>query len=220
MITHHDQTADTMDRLSWERRELVRLHGLTDRWLAEELLRLARAVRRQHPREFSKPYAGHASRLVWSLIPELAARLGAARFEPGERGVDQYREIGESHILRILVGSYLQEVDPLGGQGVVSGTPARAWSLLTRPVATGNPVAIALDRLAPPNATMRDWPARCLTRIWQRVPGGEGRADWDPLLLAFGPSWAEAWDLQDAADGADGIAPARRPDGGGPYAAA
>lgn len=65
--------------------EMARLHALPDRWLGEEILKLARAVRLEFPEKLSDPHGGtYEPNLVWQVVPELAKRLGATRLLPNE----------------------------------------------------------------------------------------------------------------------------------------
>ena len=109
--------------------EAVRLHGLADRWLGEAILRLARA----------RPAAG-APELAM-LAAEVARRLGCHAPAGPASTLDptSLREAVSTALGREGAGGPLPPADPL------LADPAR-----------GNPLAIALDRVAPPDADRPD----------------------------------------------------------------
>jgi hypothetical protein len=67
-----------------ERGETARLYGLSDRWLGEAVLALARKVRAEIPKYGApNPYGSYNDHLVWQVIPELARRVGC-QTQPNE----------------------------------------------------------------------------------------------------------------------------------------
>lgn len=134
--------------------EFLRLHGLTDQWLAAALLKHARSAQADLPMltSYEKTYD---SRLIWSLIPELCRRLGTIKLQPAE--YDNEIRLLTNYKLRIRLGHTLANV------GRARST---SWRLLTREAANGNPVVSAIDRLCPGTMGDRDDPLVCrLTEV-------------------------------------------------------
>ena len=170
-----------------EAREVERLHGVGDRWLAEELLRLARRVRSRHAERLADPHAAiYENRLLWQLIPELAHRLGARSFLPNERSQQETVRLSDRD-LRCRIGYALQNAS-LPHTRLPDDDPARPTpeDLLLRIVQNGNPVAIAVDRLAPAPAKGedRDDPIARLVREISVARGHPETAAWSPALQA------------------------------------
>jgi hypothetical protein len=132
------------------RREMERLHGLEDRFLARALVALARNSRADHPAEL-RGGEGRWHRFpvffAWSLVPEIAARLGEKVFQPGERRA----QVDEAPHRQLREWAYncLERSPPLPRGRTTPTTPYTAWEALRSNPADGNPVFIALDRLAP-----------------------------------------------------------------------
>jgi len=164
-------------------REIERLFGLPDRWLAEELLRLARSCRRQYPNLLGDPCGVvYDPNFVWHLVPEVAKRLGANHLEPNE-GI-RYAGISAPE-LRQCTGIYLQNV------AIAEWDRARfeqerpnAAEILCHQVQNGNPVAFAVDRIcaAPAAGEDRDDLTARLMREISRVRGFEPTPHWSPML--------------------------------------
>ena len=167
--------------------EMARLHGLADRWLARELLRLARCIRSESPSLASPLAPTYESRLVWHVAPELARRLGEPSLLANEATRDGIRGIGGME-LRLLAASCLR-----------NGSLARAYSkackertrpcaaeLLAQGVANGNAVAIAADRVcAPaPHYDERDYMANAVREV-SRCRGLPEMSAWSPAMDAY-----------------------------------
>ncbi len=140
-------------RLQRTEMEMARLFSLPDRWLAEELLKLARNARREFPNQLGNPYAPvYDAALVWQVVPVLARRLGATRLQPNEardRGVTaktpvQLRLLASGCILNTEIGAWARGIRDLETE-----MPS-ACEILAHEVENGNPVAMAMDRLSPP----------------------------------------------------------------------
>lgn len=168
-----------VQRLEKVRSEMRRIHGLPDRWLAEELLRLARRTREEFPDKLSEPvHDTHDTSLVWEVGPEIARRLGATlRSDESRRGDVRYATGQE---LRTHAGSCLQYTSVWGWLDYKASSPSAA-ELLTHEIANGNPVAIALDRLYPVGAkdiTGVDHIARSVGEVSKRRGFGNRTAWW------------------------------------------
>lgn len=140
--------------LQQQQRELLRIFSLTDRFLAEELLRLCRSVRDMHPA--MQPHDGvYDNKLFWQVIPEAAKRLGAKKFRSNE-------------CTDYLISSL---PDPLfrkyAGHVAMQTSEAAYWSsssarlLLNEPI-NGNVLGFALDRLHAPTDLSKDPFAKCI----------------------------------------------------------
>jgi hypothetical protein len=126
-------------------RETERLCRLPDRWLAEELLRLARAARAAFPAQLGSPNAmSYAPMLVWNVIPEVARRLGATRLNQQEAARCNIHGQSDGE-LRLTVASHLANARlgslPMGANAL---SPAE---ILGHDISKGNPVAMAADRI-------------------------------------------------------------------------
>lgn len=171
-------------------REVGRLHALHDLWLARELLRLARSVRRVFPDILDDPLS-NADRpyFVWQLLPELARRLGARDLAPMEAARAALRTTDASD-LREATGMHLRA----GGLARLASEYDIRWNMdvavLSNPVRRGNPAAFAAERLAgpPPRGGMLgDWIARQV-RVLADENGHDDAAAWSPALLVRCPA--------------------------------
>jgi hypothetical protein len=164
--------------------EIARLHALPDRWLAEELLRLARGLRRDFPARLRDPHGVvYDANFVWQVVPEAAKRLGATRLLPNEAVSPSVVTLSGAEF-RALVGAYLRNVS-IGRWSEADGSDApTAGETLCHCVANGNPVAFAADRIcqAPEaGADRQDWVARHVREI-SRARGHEETPYWSPEL--------------------------------------
>ena len=174
----------TRERLARTAVEIGRLYRLPNRWLAEQLLKLTRQLRRDYPDKLGYPYAlGYDAAFAWHLVPEIAKRLGATLLLPNEA-----TEIGimtlQGQDFREYAGVFLNNIVvkhwPHTG---CSGIPSAA-ELLAHSIANGNPVAIAIDRLypAPPRGQDRhDAIARQIREV-SHYRGHAETAYWSPDL--------------------------------------
>jgi len=168
--------------LAAESQEMERLHELPDRWLGEEILRLAREIRTAVP-GLGSPLSigsGYAAFVLWHVVPELARRLGASleRHEATNPEV----KINSPERLRQMVGCVLQWVDrrylDRACKPEAELCPVR---VLFHDVANGSPIVMALDRIAPPEPDYVDFPARHVREI-SRSRGHEEVSSWHPGL--------------------------------------
>lgn len=142
-------------KLDAQRAELARLYQLPDRWLAEALLRLARKVRSGAAELFVERDRCYETALVWNVIPEIAKRLGKLNdtaFMRGERDDWELRRL-DNKALRVTVGAYIKNTSQfyLERKGSIPEDVKSAWELISHEAVNGNPIVIALDRVAPPS---------------------------------------------------------------------
>jgi len=127
-----------------ERREALRLYGLTNTWLAHALLNLAREAQKNSP-DLRPEDNTYPARLIYGVIPELARRLAPVKLTMPE--IDwEIRELSD-YELRELAGQCLLRIRDPGYPG---------WDMLTREVCNGNPVVYAADRICPGVVGNRD----------------------------------------------------------------
>ena len=145
--------------------------------MGADLLRKARSIRANMPDDICGPGAGTIeSRLIWEIIPELAHRLGTPHIVIGEassclRGLDAFD-------LRLVVTQALNGLPKAPEYDCHEN-----WSLITRDVCSGNIVAIALDRVAPPSIA-GDWISASIDRVCNDL-GIQARLAWEPQLAAL-----------------------------------
>lgn len=170
---------ETNARLAAEKAEVVRLHGLTDRWLAHALLQLTRKARAERP-ELRPIDDGYAESLVWRIAPEIARRLGASGLFQQE--LDSELKSTSLKNLRNRLASTLANTErPAHSRR----RELSAWFLVTREPCNGNPLAIAMDRLCPGSLTDRD---DRMTRAIAEVARSRGcvyDGVWTPSLMTY-----------------------------------
>jgi hypothetical protein len=180
-------THNTHARIGAIAREMERLHSLTDRWLAEELLRLARAARRECGVDVCSPHWHHTypSAFLWHVVPRVARLLGAAHFLPNEDSDPELHLLHGGPPLRHVVGLYLQHTRlPKTIVPRIDPATPDARDILGHVPANGNPVAMALDRLAtpaPPGADVNDFVARHMREV-TAARGFAPTPTWSPVL--------------------------------------
>jgi len=164
--------------------EIVRIYHLSDRWLAEELLRLARRCREEYPRRLKEVdrNASYESSLVWDVVPEVAKRLGSRSLMMVEAS-DPKIVACDTAILREYAGICIKFSNLKSWIATADRTSAA--SLLVRDFCSGNPIAIALDRLQPANEEdqAQDIIAREM-REWSRKNCVEEVCSWRPGLVS------------------------------------
>ena len=120
--------------------EIQRLYNLPDRWLASEILKLARAAQKELLADGFLPRdCVYDASFAWQVLPELAKRLGATQFNQDERLDRSICGLSDS-AFRFHAGYFILN----------SGTKAIRDSILSHEPANGNPVVFALDRIAFP----------------------------------------------------------------------
>jgi hypothetical protein len=127
--------------------EARRLHGLSDGMLAKSILLLARQLRGFHGIDKRPDKDTYVSRLLLDVVPELAFRLAAKTvFLPEER--DEVLRRASDYQLRCWVWTCIRKLDGFEG-GTKSRDIIDPWSVLTHDPGEGNPLAFAVDRIAP-----------------------------------------------------------------------
>ncbi len=166
-----------------QERELRRLHGLGDLWLAYALMRLSRQARESDPCVRADDFTYDTS-LVWYVIPELARRLGFQHVAVPE--IDWELRSLSPYDLRIRAGACIKN-------SARRGDRCSAWSLLTRSPCNGKPIGIAADRLQPGDLADREDYFAYSTHEVCRYRGVEFDGVWSPALLqaARSPGIAE-----------------------------
>lgn len=156
------------DRIS---SEIVRLYGLTDRWLGQEILQLARQGRQDRQDKLSDPgNENYDTSFVWNLAPEIARRLGAGPLQLNESRSIRLRSASDRE-LREMTGLFLSNNSldrmsrnfDMSYEDALCSRVSESLEILGREFVNGNPIAIAIDRIcepAPADNDRRDWIAR------------------------------------------------------------
>ncbi len=195
-----EKAAPLRRRIAAHAAEMERLHGLPDRWLGEAVLKLARQIRSEVPDMASQTPDRRTTNgyLLWDAIPEMARRLGCAvtlnEAGGGIRGASAWDlRLAVGHSMWGLSGGYLSEAARPEADLCPVG-------LLTREVANGSPIAILLDRVAPPAPGADDRCARHVREI-STYRGLEPREAWDPTMMTWGDDLVPEVDEPDEAPG-------------------
>lgn len=148
--------------------EIARLFCLSNRFLARALIGHARDARVWHP-DFLALGAGPGTRnvstLVWDIIPEISHRLGEGTMLSGERSL-RVRGMSNGEF-RIYAGQLIMSCANIildDWKRVRNHQAIDPLEVLTHDVANGNPVAFALDRVAPARSSDQKDPLSCYTR--------------------------------------------------------
>lgn len=185
-------------RIEHDRRESRRLYALTDTWLAHAILALARQAQGNAPEHAIENGDTYNSRLIWGIVPELARRLGPVKLTTQE--IDWEIRALNDHELRIRTGHTI---------GNIAFCVRPGWRMLTREPIHGNPLVMAVDRLAPGRLDDRDDPImRRLVEI-ARNRGAPFDGIWMPAVDDFGQKHdffgaAEHREGDEESDDADG----------------
>lgn len=168
-------------RLERTRSEVRRSYELPDRWLAREIADAARRIRASVPALAAPGWGGegYSCHVLWCVVPELARRLGEPLL-PNESN-DARLRVAEGDELRSHVGICLANVGTVGLMREVPEELQDDLHLLLHDSANGSPIAIALDRVAPPSPSSDDHIARHLREI-SRHRGHEIVSAWHPGL--------------------------------------
>lgn len=166
------------EKIDAEAREIERIYGLPDRWLAEELLRLVRAVRSRTEYASRRPDSDtYNSTLLWDVIPEVARRLGGRLGLNESADADIRRSEGEA--FRNFVSICITNVSTGYLSEASRGELLDPVSILFHSFYNGNPVAIALDRVVPPAPDSGDFLAKEMFTVSERR-GHEPAPSWRP----------------------------------------
>lgn len=134
---------EARQQMELDQREALRLYRLPDRWLARELMRMARVLRAMEPRY--GPYDNvYDASMFWHLIPEIAFRLGERQFVQDERSDPGIRKLPVTTLRSRAAISWMN----CGSMAYLKVPESR---MFFREVCNGSPIIYALDRLALPS---------------------------------------------------------------------
>lgn len=152
-------------RIERSKARVERLYGLPDRWLGREIAGIARRIRASVPELASPASEGDAytKHVLWDVVPEIARRLGEPLL-PNESSDAGLRRAGEVE-LRRDVSTCLYNISSVRLMRVVPEALQDDLHMLLLDAANGNPVTVALDRLAPPGPESDDRIARHLREV-------------------------------------------------------
>jgi hypothetical protein len=174
-----DRKVDSEDHLVTE--AVDRLFHLSDRFLARTIIgtaRSARSVRQDGLAHHSvSRELRHAAALVWDIAPEIARRLGESDIRAGE--IRQQVKRATDADLRFWTWTCLQKTAS-SFVASANGDRHEAWKLLLHDPSEGNPLFIALDRLAPPENAHDDMCARYIAARDRGRGWDTGRTMWTP----------------------------------------
>ncbi len=130
---------------------IAELYRFDDLALGQELLKLASEARTLYPERLAKGDQGHGTyttSLFWDVVPEIAKRLGVTVL--GQTIREDVRNASD-HELRNWVGQCIANAgwSPITGNHNIKDQPLCPWELLTHEACNGNPLAFAIDRIAP-----------------------------------------------------------------------
>lgn len=167
----------------WVDEEVTRLFHLSDRFLGRAIIGTARTARSFREDGFAHHAVPlqlrHAAALVWDIGPEIARRLGETDIRPGEIRT-QVRAASDGD-LRHWTWRCLQRTATIFiAPDSDHGGSFDAWKLLLNDPSNGNPLFVALDRLAPPENTQDDICARYIAARDRSRGWGNGRTMWAP----------------------------------------
>lgn len=173
------KSPDQVRRVEAQSAEMRRIHALPDRWLAAELLRLARRIRSATTYAARAEHDTYNSSMLWDVIPELARRLGA-EIQPNESLDARLRRLNGDE-LRMFVGicnanvarGYMKEAN--------DDSDLNELDILFHETANGNPIIMALDRIAPPTPDSTD-PAATHLRHVSSIRGHAETPTWHPRI--------------------------------------
>lgn len=152
-------------RLERSKVRVERLYVLPDRWLGREIAGIARRIRASVP-EFASPASegdGYTKHMLWDVVPELARRLGEPLL-PNESSDAGLRRAGEAE-LRRDVSTCLCNLSSVRLMRIVPEDLQDDLHMILLDAANGNPVAVALDRIAPPGPEADDRIARHVREV-------------------------------------------------------
>lgn len=174
---------------------ILRLYQLPDRFLARALRDMARSARKELGERYEQPLlSGYGTTLLWTTLPGMAAMLGETEFTPTE--IDSMTSLPKARAaLRRHVGLCLENSEIRPKTVLRHDTPC-CW-LISSEFVNGNPVTIALDRVAPPEHSDTDWVTRHMREVSRARFGHDDTIMWTP---AFNPWKMGHPDLEQTAD--------------------
>ena len=168
-------------RLERSKLRVERMYALPDRWLGREIAGIARRLRASVP-EFASPAAegdGYSKHMLWDVIPEIARRLGEPLL-PNESSDYDLRTAGDVAFRRD-VGTVMSNISSVRLLRLVPEDLQDDLHMLLLDAANGNPVAVALDRVAPPGPEADDRIARHVREV-SGCRGHVPTSSWHPDL--------------------------------------
>jgi hypothetical protein len=179
-------TAEQRDYMQRMSQRIEELHGFDNLSLGQELLKLTLEARQLYPDRLAngdEGYGNYTTSLFWDVVPEVAKRLGVTIF--GQKVRDDVRRATD-HELRNWVGQCIGNAgwSPNVGHHNEMGQPLCPWELLTHEACNGNPLAFAIDRLAPVAEYDRDDVLSRSIHEISRTRGFEPMLTWEPAMNA------------------------------------
>ena len=176
----YDLGGSTVEREGgWVTDEVARLYHLPDRFLGRAIVGTVRSARLARYDAFSHhrvpPELRYAAALVWDVGPEIARRLGERDFRSGEIR-PQVRGVSDAN-LRFWTWTCFQKTASAFVGTETGGCDV--WRLLLNDPSDGNPLFVALDRIAPPESE-HDECARYIAARNRNRGWGDGRTMWSP----------------------------------------
>ena len=169
------------DLQEWRTGEIIRLHGLPDRFLARALRDIGRSARRELGSPYDYPgFTGYGAATLWTILPGLARALGETDLTQDERlGALLMPE--EKPRMRLITGLCLSnsEIPGRAIRQVVTGKMMNCF-LISSDFVNGNPITSALDRVAPPGPQSTDWVARHMREVSGHRFGHSDHISWSP----------------------------------------
>ena len=160
---HEELQIVHMKRMNTLCDEIMRMSHLDNKTLAEEIVAMARGIRASgehygHPQDedahINNPeYPGYENSLVWHIIPEIARRLGGLALLDNEATAsyvrsasnEELRDIANIALLNSMMGhraetqAWASMMSEVSFEEIIDANPG----------VFGNPVAFAINRLAP-----------------------------------------------------------------------
>jgi hypothetical protein len=161
--------------------EMLRIFSLQSRFLGRALLQLSRDVRKADPERFGQPVDSYEKRILWTVLPGLAAHLGEDGLDADERLAVRDLPVDRAE-MRTYVGHLMNNSR---FERTLEEFENEKLRLLSNEIVNGNPITVGLDRVAPPLDTDMDWPAK-YTREISRVRFGDERfTGWAPEMQDY-----------------------------------
>lgn len=163
------------------RREMVRLHGLSDRFLGRALLDLSRRAIEADPELGGDPRRrGYESLLIRSVLPRLALELRETGLTGVERAGARAAPLSGPE-LRRLTGTCLNNA----AFRLFVESPDPQLRALSLGFANGSPITIGLDRVSPPQPNSDDWVVTHIREISRARFGDERFSAWSPAMQDY-----------------------------------
>ena len=177
-------TRTSIDLIRKTQDEMNNIFSMPDDSLGHFLISLAREARKEDPERLGNPADSYANALVWSVIPALALRLGVPPYVLRKDELVLIEDLPEDPgKLREYVANYLSNTRLVNRPEMLE---KETLHLLGNEFVNGNPVTVALDRLAPAGPDDNDWIARHTREISQARFGDERFSNWTPEMQNYG----------------------------------